>query len=204
MDSYHHDSFPPLDPSYYHEPGFLNSGTTNLDQQRSPIGNRNVIAPPSGDLPGNDPQNSNADEPMQRVVELLKQTVPMHISEEKLLREVKKAQEELEKKQEDLKKGQEELKKGQEELKRGQEASMRVQGQMSETMSDILAIGKKTAHRSDYASFRGSRSRLEYAPHSEPALPDQRRTIVLRPDELLEIANQVRSQLAHPSQSYYP
>lgn len=48
MDSYHHDSFPPLDPSYYHEPGFLNSSTTNLDQQRSPIGNRNVIAPPSG------------------------------------------------------------------------------------------------------------------------------------------------------------
>ncbi|KAH8621719.1 hypothetical protein IG631_23596 [Alternaria alternata] len=117
---------------------------------------------------------------MQRVVELLKQTVPMHISEEKLLREVKKAQEELERKQEDLKRGQEELKRGQEELKRGQEASMRVQGQMSETMSDILAIGKKTAHRSDYASFRGSRSRLEYAPHSEPALPDQRRTIHLR------------------------
>jgi adenine specific DNA methylase Mod len=97
----------------------------------------------------------------------------MHIAAEKLLREVKKAQEELERKQE-------ELKRGQEELKRGQDGSMRVQGQMNDTMNDILAIGKKTAHRSDYSSFRGSRSRLEYAPHSEPALPDQRRTILLR------------------------
>ena len=124
---------------------------------------------------------------MQRVVGLLKQTVPMHIAAEKLLREVKKAQDELERKQEELKRGQEELKRGQDELKRGQEelkrgqdGSMRVQVQMNDTMNDILTIGKKTAHRSDYSSFRGSRSRLEYAPYSEPALPDQRRTILLR------------------------
>jgi predicted nucleic acid-binding Zn-ribbon protein len=110
---------------------------------------------------------------MQQVVGLLKQTVPMHITAEQLLREVKKAQEELERKQEELKRGQEELKIGQEELKRGQE-------QVRRMMTELLSMGRRSAHRSDHSSLRASRPRLEYASHNEPALPDQPRTILLR------------------------
>jgi predicted nucleic acid-binding Zn-ribbon protein len=103
---------------------------------------------------------------MQQVVGLLKQTVPMHITAEQLLRDVKKAQEELERKQEELKRGQEELKRGQEQVRR--------------MMTELLSMGRRSAHRSDHSSLRASRPRLEYASHNEPALPDQPRTILLR------------------------
>ncbi|KAF2844603.1 hypothetical protein T440DRAFT_315075 [Plenodomus tracheiphilus IPT5] len=171
MEPYHHDSFAPLDPSFYHEPpGFLNSGTTNLEQM-SPIGNRNAIAPPSGDLPGNDPQKSNTGDPIQEVVGLLKQTVPMQITAQRLLEDMTKAQEELKRKQEELKKGQEEVKRGLDQVKKGQD-------QLKNMMTEILHTGRRLGPRSDH-SLR-PRSRLEYTSHNEPALPDQPRTIILR------------------------
>jgi hypothetical protein len=110
---------------------------------------------------------------MQEVVGLLKQTVPMQISAERLLQDVKKAQEELERKQEELKRGQEEVKRGQEQVKKGQD-------QLKSMMTELLYIGRRSGPRSDHSSLRTSRSRLDYASHNESAPPDQPRTIFLR------------------------
>ncbi|KAI0573473.1 OmpH domain-containing protein [Pyrenophora tritici-repentis] len=153
--SYPHDPF--LDP-YYPE-AFITSAGSNVHQPVSPnpMGNRNVVPQPTGELPGKDGQNLNTESP--EILELLKQLVHLMIDGQQRAQYMDKKLEEIQDKQRKIQKGQEEIQKEQGEIQKGQE----------EIQKQITDVAKRVpSARPNYTSLRPTRPRPDYRPY--PAL----------------------------------